>query len=53
MLEMWSRVKGDNLDVRGLVMTIVLFTALIAWVVYRKVKAYKKNNRRRKRKRRK
>ena len=53
MLEMWSRVKGDNLDVRGLVMTIVLFTALIAWVIYRKVKAYKKNNRRRKRKRRK
>ena len=52
MLEMWSRVKGDNLDVRGLILVIILFTALTAWAIYNKVKAYKKNSRKRKKRRR-
>lgn len=52
MLEMWSRVKGDNLDVRGLVLVILIFFGLISWGIYSKVKAYKKNGKRRKRRRR-
>ena len=37
MLEMWSRVKGDNLSVGMLVGIIVFFSVLLVWGVWRKV----------------
>lgn len=46
MLEMWSRVKGDNLNVRGLIIVILLFGGMITWAIYKKVKQYNKKNRR-------
>lgn len=48
MLEMWSRVKGDNLNIRGLVIVILLFGGTISWAIYKKVKQYNKKNRRKK-----
>ena len=42
MLEMWSRVKGDNLSVGMLVGIIVFFSVLLIWGVWRKVDAYRK-----------
>ena len=42
MLEMWSRVKGDNLSPTMLIFIIVSFVTLLAWGVWRKVDAYRK-----------
>jgi hypothetical protein len=42
MLEMWSRVKGDNLSPTMLIFIIVSFLALLVWGVWRKVDAYRK-----------
>ena len=49
MLEMWSRVKGDNLSVGMLVGIIVFFSVLLVWGVWRKVDAYRKKQRLKKR----
>ena len=42
MLEMWSRVKGDNLSTGMLVGIIVFFAAMFAWGIWRQVDAYRK-----------
>ena len=42
MLEMWSRVKGDNLSPTMLIFIIVSFLTLLVWGVWRKVDAYRK-----------
>jgi spermidine/putrescine transport system substrate-binding protein len=42
MLEMWSRVKGDNLSPVMLIFIIVSFVILIVWGVWRKVDSYRK-----------
>ncbi|MBO7313775.1 MAG: ABC transporter substrate-binding protein [Alistipes sp.] len=49
MLEMWSRVKGDNLSVGMLVGIIVFFSVLLVWGVWRKVDAYRKKQKLKKR----
>lgn len=49
MLEMWSRVKGDNLSVGMLVGIIVFFTALLVWGIWRKVDDYRTKMKLRKR----
>ena len=49
MLEMWSRVKGDNLSVGMFVGIIVFFSVLLVWGVWRKVDAYRKKQRLKKR----
>jgi spermidine/putrescine transport system substrate-binding protein len=49
MLEMWSRVKGDNLSVGMLVGIIVFFSVLLVWGIWRKVDAYRKKQRLKKR----
>jgi spermidine/putrescine transport system substrate-binding protein len=51
MLEMWSRVKGDNLSVGMLVSIIVFFTLMLIYGVWRKVDAYRKRQRLLKRRR--
>ena len=45
MLEMWSRVKGDNLSVGMLVGIILFFTLMLIYGVWRKVDAYRKRRR--------
>ena len=49
MLEMWSRVKGDNLSVGMLVGIIVFFSVLLVWGVWRKVDAYRRKQKLKKR----
>ena len=51
MLEMWSRVKGDNLSVGMLVGIILFFTALFLWGIWRKIDKYRKRQRHIKRRR--
>lgn len=45
MLEMWSRVKGDNLSAGMLIGIIVFFSVLLIWGIWRKVEAYRKKQR--------
>ena len=49
MLEMWSRVKGDNLSVGMLIGIIVFFSFLLVWGIWRKVDAYRKKQKLKKR----
>ncbi len=42
MLEMWSRVKGDNLSVGMLVGIVLFFGLLLVWGVWRKVDSYRR-----------
>jgi spermidine/putrescine transport system substrate-binding protein len=49
MLEMWSRVKGDNLSTGMLVGIILFFGVLLVWGVWRKVDSYRKKMKLRKR----
>ena len=42
MLEMWSRVKGDNLSTGMLVGIILFFSVLLIWGVARKINNYRK-----------
>ena len=42
MLEMWSRVKGDNLSPWMLAFIILSFTIIVVWIVWRKIDAYRK-----------
>ena len=51
MLEMWSRVKGDNLSAGMLIGIIVFFSVLLIWGVWRKIEAYRKKQRHLKRRR--
>ena len=49
MLEMWSRVKGDNLSTGMLVGIIIFFSLLLIWGIWRKVEKYLAAQRRAKR----
>ena len=51
MLEMWSRVKGDNLSVGMLIGIILFFSLLLIWGVWRKIDAYRKKQNLKKRRR--
>ena len=51
MLEMWSRVKGDNLSTGMLIGIILFFSLLFIWGVWRKVDAYRKRQSLKKRRR--
>ena len=52
VLEMWSRVKGDNLN-SGIVLLILgVFGGLFVWVIVNKVKKYRAKARRRRNRRR-
>ena len=42
MLEMWSRVKGDNLSPSMLIFIIVSFVTVLVWGVWRKIDGYRK-----------
>jgi hypothetical protein len=51
VLEMWSRVKGDNLNTGIVLLIFAVFGALFVSLVITKVKKYKHNHRRRSKKR--
>lgn len=52
VLEMWSRVKGDNLNTGIVLLIFAVFGLLLVWVVYRRVRDYKQKQRYRRRRRR-
>lgn len=49
VLEMWSRVKGDNLNTGIVILIFVVFGLLFVWVVFQKIRKYKQKQRRRRR----
>lgn len=52
VLEMWSRVKGDNLNTGIILLIFMVFGMLLVWVVYQKIRRYKQQRRHRRRKKR-
>ena len=48
MLEMWSRVKGDNLESWVIILIVVVLGAAIAWGIYNKVQQKKRQAKRKK-----
>lgn len=51
VLEMWSRVKGDNLNTGIVLLIFAVFGALLVWMVVSKIRKYRARNRRRRRRR--
>lgn len=45
VLEMWSRVKGDNLNTGIVLFIFTVFGLLFFWVVYRKIRRYRQQKR--------
>lgn len=52
VLEMWSRVKGDNLNTGIVLLIFAVFGLLFVWVVYQKIRKYKQQQRHRRRRKR-
>jgi spermidine/putrescine transport system substrate-binding protein len=52
VLEMWSRVKGDNLNTGIVLLIFAVFGLLLVWLVYKRIKEYKQRQRYRSRRRR-
>ncbi len=48
MLEMWSRVKGDNLESWVIILIVVVLGGAIAWGIYNKVQQKKRQAKRKK-----
>lgn len=51
VLEMWSRVKGDNLNTGIVILIFTVFGVLFIWLFYRRIRQYKQRKRRRRRRR--
>ena len=51
-LEMWSRVKGDNLNTGIVLLIFAVFGVLFVWLVYRRIRQYKQRQRHHRRRRR-
>ena len=47
VLEMWSRVKGDNLNTGIVLLIFAVFGLLFIWLVYTKIRKYKQKRRHR------
>ena len=45
VLEMWSRVKGDNLNTGIVLLIFAVFGVLFVWLVYGKIRKYKQKQR--------
>lgn len=45
VLEMWSRVKGDNLNTGIVLLIFTVFGVLFVWLVYRRIRDYKQRQR--------
>lgn len=49
VLEMWSRVKGDNLNTGIVLLIFAVFGALFVWLVISKIRKFRHNSRRKRR----
>ena len=52
VIEMWSRVKGDNLNTGIVLLIFAVFGILFIWLVYKRIREYKQRQRYRRRRRR-
>ncbi|RGM45659.1 MULTISPECIES: ABC transporter substrate-binding protein [Bacteroides] len=52
VLEMWSRVKGDNLNTGIVLLIFAVFGILFIWLMYGKIRKYKQQRHHRRRKKR-
>lgn len=52
VLEMWSRVKGDNLNTGIVLLIFAVFGLLFVWIVYRRIRKFKQQQRHRRRRKR-
>lgn len=52
VLEMWSRVKGDNLNTGIVLLIFAVFGVLLVWLVYGKIRRYRQRKRHHRRRRR-
>lgn len=52
VLEMWSRVKGDNLNTGIVLLIFAVFGILFVWLVYQRIRKYKQRQRHRRNRRR-
>mgnify|MGYP000371452174 FL=1 len=52
VLEMWSRVKGDNLNTGIVLLIFAVFGVLLVWLVYGKIRRYRQKKRHHRRRRR-
>ncbi|MDO4755372.1 MAG: ABC transporter substrate-binding protein [Parabacteroides sp.] len=52
VLEMWSRVKGDNLNTGIVLLIFAVFGLLLVWLVYKRIREYKQRQRYHRRRRR-
>ena len=53
VLEMWSRVKGDNLNTGIVLLIFTVFGLLFVWLVYGKIRKYRQQQRHHRRRRKK
>lgn len=49
VLEMWSRVKGDNLHTGIVILIFAVFGGLFVWIAYQRIRTYKQQQRHRRR----
>lgn len=49
VLEMWSRVKGDNLNSWMIILIFAVFGLLFVWIVYKRISRYQQKRRHRRR----
>lgn len=49
VLEMWSRVKGDNLNSWIVILIFAVFGLLFVWIVYKRINRYQQKRRHRRR----
>lgn len=52
VLEIWSRIKGDNLGVGITILIFVVVGAMSGWMIYKRVQRYQRNKSQRRRSRR-
>ena len=52
VLEMWSRVKGDNLNTGIVLLIFAVFGILFVWIVWKRISVYKQKKRHHRRRRR-
>ena len=52
VLDIWSRVKGDNLGIGVTIIIFVVVAAMSFWTIHKKIKYYKRNKKQRRRRRR-
>ena len=52
VLEIWSRIKGDNLGVGITILIFVVVGLMSGWMIYKRVQRYKREKMQRRRSRR-